>query len=680
MVSNKRRLTFILSISMVLVACAESPTLTSGSSNSSNQSSLGENSSGLTSSFVDPNINSSSVTSISSGVSTSVESDPRITEDLAALTVTPGNALQIFGANGSLISWTSSHPHIISSRGGYVELPYGADPVDVTLTARATLDGKYDLRTIVVNIQPPVEVILSRTVELPFTNTSEEYLVNDIQSVPVFFTETGNVPYMDIEDFFGMVDGAVEFNLLNFEKDQNLFIVSYALVDEDSEGNPISFEYSASLDFNMNTLSVDSFDFFGNYVQSTETSFSDGLIFLGGYGNYGPSVTIPLGDYRVDLVQYQGKYLMPIAVMNLLFLHSIYYDVYYNGDALYGFDTFTALDDASVINQIRTSSLNTQVMPKDVRQTTYHFLALAFDYFYGLKKDKDINTFYDVLPLYVDNLLLGNDRTIYSELFKFIYALDDLHSWYESPGFYERPSYSLSITSLGQLGPESQRFYEGLSAMRGRIEAVYGSGNLPPDLRLLDDNKIAVIFFRNFSVDTPDLVKDILDNLPPTVESVIIDLSYNTGGNVGAVFRLFGYMTEEPILYHRLNPGDNSSVTYSLGSEYVAFDFDWYIASSSVTFSAANLMTSMAKELGIATIIGSKSSGGAAAIGVFVTPDGSLLMRSSNGVFATRLTDSQGNPVYQSIEKGITPDYQLSNPYDNNALVALINQIRSTRS
>ena len=668
--NHQRRLIFILSISMVLVACTDAPTQTSSSSFSSNQVSVEENSSEST----------TLLSSASSVLSTSVVTDPRITADLAALSVTPGNALQTFGANGSIISWASSHPHIISARGGYVELAYGSDPVDVTLTASGTLDGITNSRTIIVNINPPSDVTLSRIVALPFTNTSEEYLVTNIESVPVFFTETGNVPYMDIEDFFSMVNGAVEFDLLQFEKDQNLFFMSYALEDEDSEGNPITFEYSASLDFSLNTLTVGSFDFFSNYVQSTETSFSDGLIFLGGFGTYGASVTIPLGDYRVDLVQYQGKYLMPIAVMNLLFLHSIYYDVYYNGDALYGFDTFTALDEPSIISQIRTSSLNSQTMPKDVRQTTYHFLALAFDYFYGLKRDKDIDTFYDVLPLYVDNLLLGNDRTIYSELFKFIYALDDLHSWYETPGFYERPSYSLSIASLGQLGPESQRFYEGLSAMRGRIEAVYGSGNLPPDLRLLDDNKIAVIFFQSFSVDTPDLVKDILDNLPPTVESVIIDLSYNTGGNVGAVFRLFGYMTEEPILYHRLNPGDNSSVTYSLGSEYVAFDYDWYIASSTVTFSAANLMTSMAKELGIATIIGSKSSGGAASIGVFVTPDGSLLMRSTNGVFATVVRDGQGNSVYQSIEKGITPDYQLTNPYDNAALTALINQIRSSRA
>lgn len=684
---------FLTLFAMVLVACSESSSqlsdltsspLTSVSEINSevDSSTEAESSISINSSTESSSLTSSlSSTTSTSSSSSALTNQEKLNADLASLSVIPGNALQLFGPNGSSISWTTSHPNIISSRGAFVELPYGADPVDVTLSARAIIGGLSSTRDIIVRVESPQEVNLSRMVDLPFTNTSEEYLVNNVPSVPVYFTETGNLPYMDIEEFFQMIDGAVDFSLLQFQKDQQLFTINYSFEDEDTDGNPVTFSYEATLDFTLNTLTVENFDFFGNYVQSTETSFSDGLIFLGGFGTYSDPVTIPLGDYRVDLVQFQNKYLMPISILNLLFLHSIYYDVYYNGDALFGFDTFTALDgESTVLNQMRTSSLNTATLPKDVRQATFHFLALAFDYFYGLKPDKNIDTFYDVLLLYINNLLLGNDRNHYSELFNFIYGLDDLHSWFETPGFYERPNYALQVTSISELGPESQAFYQGLWAMEDRIEAAFGVGNLPPSLRLLDNETIAVIFFRNFSVDTPDQVKTILDSLPPTVESVVIDLSFNTGGNVGAVFRLFGYMTEDPIQYHRINPGDDSSVTFSLASEYVAYDYDWYIASSSVTFSAANLMTSMAKELGIATIIGTKSSGGAASIGMFVTPDGSLLMRSTNGVFATLTTDAEGNSIYQSIEKGITPDFALTNPYDNNALIALINQIRNQRA
>jgi C-terminal processing protease CtpA/Prc len=180
-----------------------------------------------------------------------------------------------------------------------------------------------------------------------------------------------------------------------------------------------------------------------------------------------------------------------------------------------------------------------------------------------------------------------------------------------------------------------------------------------------------------FNVDTPDDVKAILDGLPSTVESVIVDLSFNGGGNVGAVLRLFGYITEEPIQYSSMNPNDGSAATYVYDSTYVAYDFNWYVMTSSVTFSAANLMASMAQEMGVATIIGTQSSGGAASIGLFVTPDGTILLRSTNNVFATVDVDGDQNRTYTSVESGVVVDYALSNTFDNAAIIALINQIEA---
>ncbi|MEY3432017.1 MAG: hypothetical protein RIS53_915, partial [Bacillota bacterium] len=308
---------------------------------------------------------------------------------------------------------------------------------------------------------------------------------------------------------------------------------------------------------------------------------------------------------------------------------------------------------------------------------TFHFLALAFDYFYGLKGFKQINSFYDYLADFADQILTGNDRNLYQGLFDFAYGLDDLHTWHESPGFYESSTYSIPLTSLDQLGPGTQAFYRGLWANEDLMEAAFGVGNTPPDSRLLDNDTIAVIFIDGFNVDTPTYVNDILATLPETVEDVIIDLSFNTGGNVGAVFRLLGYMTEELISYSSMNPADGSAATYFYESDYVAYDYNWYVMTSSVTFSAANLMASMAKEMGVATIIGTKSSGGAASIGLFVTPDGTLLLRSTNNVFANVSVDENENRTYTDIEGGVPVDYTLLNTFDNASIVSLINQIRA---
>jgi len=665
----------------VLVACGGGDVSFISSSDEASLTSSTENSpsdvttsSELTSSE-ENSTTSSVVVSSSSATLTSLD---RINLDLASLSYTLGAVLPVRGPNRSNITWISSHPHIISPGGGHIEIPVYGQSETVTLTATATHGGLSGTRSLEVVVNPMVYPTITRTVNLPFDNTSEEYLVSDKNEVNVFFSETGAVPYMDIETFMGMVDGAVDFPILQFVADGDLLVISYRLEDVDDNNQPIFWDYEASINFQTNTLTVDDFSFFGNYVKSTETNFSDGLVFLGGIGVDANQVVFDLDDYRIDLIRYNDLYLAPVSILNLFFLHSLYYDVYYNGDKLVGFDTFTALDSSSpVIGQMKTSSFNTQSMPKDVKQLTYHFLALAFDYFYGLKAFKQINSFYDYLSDFADQILTGNDQKLYQGLFEFAYGLDDLHTWHESPGFYESSTYSIPLTSLDQLGPGTQSFYRGLWANEDLMEAAFGVGKTPPNSRLLDNDTIAVIFVRGFNVDTPTYVNDILATLPETVEDVIIDLSFNTGGNVGAVFRLLGYMTEELISYSSMNPADGSAATYFYESDYVAYDYNWYVMTSSVTFSAANLMASMAKEMGVATIIGTKSSGGAASIGLFVTPDGTLLLRSTNNVFANVSVDENENRTYTDIEGGVPVDYTLLNTFDNASIVSLINQIRA---
>jgi hypothetical protein len=675
-----------------LVSCgvdalpSSNPSSTSDLSSLINDSSLVETDSSITTSVASSSEVSSSVSSSVSQTSSSstapLTSLDRINFDLASLSYTLGAILPARGPNRSTISWVSSHPNIITTGGAHIEIPVYGQPETVTLTATATHGGLSGTRTFEVNVNPITYPTLSRSIKLPFVNTSEEYLVTNKPEMNVFFTETGTVPYMDVETFMGMLDGAIDFPIINFVTDGDLMVIDYRLEDVDDDNQPIYFDYEATLNFANNTLAVTDFSFFGNYVKSTETNFSDGLVFLGGIGFDAVEVVFDLDDYRIDLVRYQDLYLAPLSILNLFFLHSLYYDVYYNGETLFGFDTFTALDASSpVINQIRTTSLNSQSMSKDLRQLTYHFLALAFDYFYGLKEDKEIESFYTYLNSrgYANQILTGNDQNLYQGLFSFAYGLDDLHTWHEATGFYEPTSFTIPLTSLNQLGEGTQAYYQSRWAKEDQIEAVFGVGKLPPAVRLLDNDTIAVLFLSGFNVDTPDEVKTILDELPESVDDVIIDLSFNGGGNVGAVIRLFGYMTEEPIQYSSMNPTDGSAATYFYESDYVAYDYNWYVMTSSVTFSAANLMASMAKEMGVATIIGTQSSGGAASIGLFVTPDGTLLLRSTLNVFANVSVDANQNRTYTNVEAGVPVDYVLNNTFNNNNIAALINQIRNSR-
>ena len=227
---------------------------------------------------------------------------------------------------------------------------------------------------------------------------------------------------------------------------------------------------------------------------------------------------------------------------------------------------------------------------------------------------------------------------------------------------------------LNDLGPSTIDFYNGLWDMQDLLTAKFGSYNSLPSVRTIDDGKTAIIYLTEFTIDTPDHFKSVLDSLAPTVENVVVDLSYNTGGNVGAVLRIFGYMTEEPIQYHSMNPADGSKSTYYIESDYTAYDYDWYIMTSSVTFSAANLMTSIAKEQGFATIIGKNSSGGASSIGAIYLPDGSSLIISTNNVLSTIIDDQ-----YVSVEDGIQVDYQIYNVTSDDLVIQAINQAKADR-
>lgn len=606
--------------------------------------------------------------------------EEKIAMDLAAIDLTPEDGkitMPSFSANGTVFYWESDNQLIITNRGFIIPPGVGSGPQIVTLSVDAINSGVRVSEEFEITVNPWGEVAVTSKVSVPFTGTSEEYVVEDKAAVDVYYVNNGSVPYIDIETFMTMIDGAVESTELTYTPvGDDVLEISYDVEYEDFDGSIINETYTATIDFTANTFAVDTFDFFENYVASTESDYGDGLNYVDADYVDSVPVTIPLGEYNVDIIIYDDngelQYLMPFAVTNLLFAHGIYYDAYFNGDAIYGIDTFglSGIDeDDPLWDEIRDSSLNSEDMQDDLKWATYNYLALAFDYFYGLKEDQNVETYYNLLAGNAEALITGSDSNLYNFIFDWAYGLDDLHTSHVFNGYYqEEPGfYGLSISDLG---PRSTSFYEqGIWAVQDLLEAKYGSVDAMPDYELVDDDKTAIIHLTGFTIDTPDEVKAILDSLPAATENVVFDLAYNTGGNVGAVFRIFGYMTEEQFTYHSQNPADDSAVTVYIESDYVAYDYEWYIVSSKVSFSAANLMISMAQENGIATIIGQNSSGGASSIGALITPDGSALLISTNSVLSTRVGNEVDGYEYLSIEYGVAPDYIITDVTSNQQIL-----------
>ncbi len=150
----------------------------------------------------------------------------------------------------------------------------------------------------------------------------------------------------------------------------------------------------------------------------------------------------------------------------------------------------------------------------------------------------------------------------------------------------------------------------------------------------------------------------------PTIENVVLDISYNTGGNIGALYRVVGFITDEPFSTTSINPGTKSAST-----SFVMVDgvpkynhLNWALLASGVSFSAANSLVTIFKENNLGPIIGTKSGGGAASITPILLPNGSAFIMSSNSLGGYRTGEgTEDNPYeYFNNESGIQPDYILS--------------------
>lgn len=577
--------------------------------------------------------------------------------------------------------WKSSHPDIITNTGIIFQPKIGDDAIDVILTVEAKPYGgsKILTRDILVTVPPQELVRIDSKRVLDFTGTSEEYVVKD-GTLDLYYGENSELPYVDIESFLTLLDGAVNSEVFEYSViSEEVLKIEYSITSTDfDEVTEITETYWAEIDFDKNTFTVNNYDFFAGYAAETDSDYGEGLNYVGADYIDGKSVVIPLGSYGFDLTTYiEGTnelFLLPLDIANLLFMHDIYYQVYYNGDEIYGIDTFGLSDgDEAAIalqNQIRESSYNLKDMSKEVKMATYNYLALIMDYFYGLKAEKRYKTYYDIVQPYKDKFISGNDYTLYNVLHSLAYKMDDLHTSHVFTGYYEKP-YDI-ILSIDDIGVKTQAFYRGLWATEDILKLKYVTPEVP-SVRLISNGIIAVIHIDGFSIDTPDQFKAQLDSLPATVEDVVIDLAYNTGGNIGAVLRIFGYLTEEQYKYHSQNPADGSAVTYYIESDYNAYDYNWYVLTSSVTFSAANMFASMAKEMNI-PLIGQKSSGGASSIGAFVLPGGTALMMSTNNVLSYYIDKN-----YESVEDGIEVDYNLTNVYSDFQLIKAINEFKNSK-
>ena len=135
-----------------------------------------------------------------------------------------------------------------------------------------------------------------------------------------------------------------------------------------------------------------------------------------------------------------------------------------------------------------------------------------------------------------------------------------------------------------------------------------------------------------------EMVLDKIMAESPNLQNAMLDLTWNTGGNVGALYRVVGFITSQPFMVSRI-----SGASGSASSSFVIIDgvpvyesLNWALLTSPLTFSAANSMATIFKMNNLGTVIGLKSGGGASSITPILLPSGTSFTMSSNSINATR--------------------------------------------
>ncbi len=165
----------------------------------------------------------------------------------------------------------------------------------------------------------------------------------------------------------------------------------------------------------------------------------------------------------------------------------------------------------------------------------------------------------------------------------------------------------------------------------------------------------------------------------PSLQNVTLDLTYNTGGNVGALYRIVGFVTDQPFRVSGID-GDTGGAS----SSYVVINgtptypnLNWSLLTSKVTFSAANSLATIFMENNLGPILGVQSGGGASSITPILLPNGTAFTMSSNNISAYRTgSGTEEDPyIYNSNEFGIVPDYVLdmADLYDEDVIVDILN-------
>lgn len=512
--------------------------------------------------------------------------------------------------------------------------------------------------------------------DIDIIDANNQYTLSGNNKLTTYFIKDDSLPYANPYEFLNALKGYSDFPRINHRYDY--FNGSYKIT---------YLNYYVEFNYKTNTISAPFLSGLGISKSSETTDYSSSI--RSGKSNYfrlqsSFSTVFNIGDYGFDILYYEKTCLVPVHFLNLMYCSFNMTNLYYNGVNYYF--TYGNINETSeeIINEFYSGPLKGTTKTQKEANDNYNFICFLFDNLYGLKEYKNI----DKLDSWLDNDLKAK-----------------LHS--TNPGEYNDGLYTFVFNKLNELHTRISGYSiytENELDVRDYYGTFYNAYlNKREELRSicdLEDNSIsyinnsAIIHFESFKTapnsvifdennhvkddaylyDTYFLFSKYLNEIRDKggIDNVVLDISLNGGGNVGALIRALTFLTNDDVWLKQLNYLTNYLYKYSYSgdtnldgsyNDQDAFDeFNYYVLTGINTFSAANIFSSACKDQKLAKIIGQKSGGGMCSVFPTVLIDGtSIDFSSTTNVFVS--SESNTSAAYDYIESGVDVDIEID--YEN---------------
>ncbi len=361
------------------------------------------------------------------------------------------------------------------------------------------------------------------------------------------------------------------------------------------------------------------------------------------------TLLIDLNKYNMRLVKQGGEIYLPLYLASFLLTGRIV-DLYELDNQVLLFDFPFLSDDAgdAIANGERSQNFETSI------RHTYDYLALWIDVKYGLSEYKGISDSYLLLEQYPDLLSPESVTKYYSSLSRFIGDLDDLHTSLHSAGT-RLPTYR---------SPTLSRLYR----TPARYDYLCQFGGKKFDFKVVDG--VAFVKVNAFDSGYENEFLELMEQASE-YETIVIDLSCNTGGNLSVSMDYLSYLANHNFYRNQVDTLTGRRYKDIEGTKNFV-EAEYYLFTSSITYSAASLFTQVAKDNDFATVVGDITGGGSCSVSWMVTPDGALVGYSSSS--------AQVDSEFGIFDDGVTPDYYLDEKDQGNTweevIVGFIKSIR----